>query len=152
MMNFLSTYDAPLRSYIQDRITVLENALEDEVRNRGNVDIGLLEEEFDRESDDFIGCITRRVHQIRDEIKSHRPRNIQAPDYELRMIQYRQFIQSSSIGINRITDWINSIFEQVIIIVKSIIHWLVDNVQTIVDVLKQIRDAFTFLGTFFNFH
>ena len=60
IMNFLTTYEAPLRSYIQARIALLESALEEEVRNRDNVDITLLEQQFDRESDNFIAGITRR--------------------------------------------------------------------------------------------
>jgi hypothetical protein len=149
-MNFLTTYEAPLRSYIQARIALLESALEEEVRNRDNVDITLLEQQFDRESDHFIAGITKRIHQIRDEIKGHRPTNIQSADYETRMIQYRQFIQSSSISMNRMTDWINSIFEQVTAIVKNVVQWMVDNARTIVDVLEQMRDAFRFIGTFFH--
>jgi len=151
-MNFLTTYEAPLRSYIQARIALLESALEEEVRNRDNVDITLLEQQFDRESDHFIAGITKRIHQIRDEIKGHRPTNIQSSDYETRMIQYRQFIQSSSISMNRMTDWINSIFEQVTTIIKSVVQWMVDNARTIVDVLEQMRDAFRFIGTFFHFN
>jgi hypothetical protein len=149
-MNFLTTYEAPLRSYIQDRIALLEMALEEEVRNRDNVDIALLEQQFDRESDHFIANITRRVHQIRDEIKAHRPTNIQAEDYDTRMIQYRQFIQSSSISMNRMTDTIDSIFDTVKSIVKDIIEWMADNAWTIINILEQIRDAFQFIGTFFK--
>ena len=145
-------YEAPLRSYIEDSITLLENVLKEDVRNDGNVDLSLLEEEFDRQSDHFIAGVTKRVEQIRDEIKTHRPTNIQSADYEIRMSQYRQFLQGSAIGMNRMTDWINSIFEQVIIIVKSIIHWLIDNRQNILDVVEQIRDAFTLLSSFFHSH
>ena len=53
-----------------------KNALEEEVRNRDNVDISLLEQQFDRETDSLIVHITERIHEIRDEIKSHRPTNI----------------------------------------------------------------------------
>jgi hypothetical protein len=151
-MNFITTYEAPLRSYIQARIALLENALEEEVRNRDNVDIALLEQQFDRESDHFIAGVTRRIHQIRDEIKAHRPTNINAADYEMRMIQYRQFVQSSSISMNRMTDMINSIFDQVNSIVKNAIQWMVENTQSVLDILQQIRDAFRFIGTFFLRH
>jgi LPS O-antigen subunit length determinant protein (WzzB/FepE family) len=151
-MNFLTAYEAPLRSYIQDRIALLENALEEEVRNRDNIDITLLEQQFDRESEHFIAGVTRQIHQIRDEIKAHRPTNIHSSDYETRMIQYRQFIQSSSISMNRMTDWINSIFEQLTGIVKLVVQWMAENSQTIIDILGQIRDAFKFIGTFFHYH
>ncbi len=151
-MNFLTAYESPLRSYIQDRIALLENALEEEVRNRDNVDIALLEQQFDRESEHFIAGVTRRIHQIRDEIKAHRPTNIHSPDYETHMIQYRQFIQSSSISMNRMNDWINSIFEQVTGIVKLVVQWMADNAQTIIDILGQMRDAFRFIGTFFHYN
>jgi hypothetical protein len=151
-MNFITTYEAPLRSYIQARIAMLESALEEEVRNRDNVDIALLEQQFDRESDNFIAGVARRVHQIRDEIKAHRPTNTNSPDYETRMIQYRQFIHSSSISMNRMTDWINFIFEQITGIVKNLFKWMAKNAQTIIDILGQIRDAFKFIGTFFHYH
>ncbi|CAF4210969.1 unnamed protein product [Adineta steineri] len=149
-MNFLTTYEAPLRSYIQSRINVLENALQEEVRNRDNVDITLLEQQFDRESENFIAGVTRRVHQIRDEIKTYRPTNTQQSDYEMQMIQYRQFLHSSSISMNRITDYIDSMFEKIRSIVKNIIEWMADNARTIVDILEQICETFKFIGTFFN--
>ncbi|CAF1670789.1 unnamed protein product, partial [Adineta ricciae] len=57
-MNVFNSNEVPLRSYIQSRITDLENALEEEVRNRDNVDIALLEQQFDRESENLILGIT----------------------------------------------------------------------------------------------
>lgn len=62
-MIFLTTYEASLRSYIQSRI-----ALEEEVRNR--------------ESENFTDGVTRRVHQICAEIKTHRLTNMQAAEKE----------------------------------------------------------------------
>ncbi|CAF0812832.1 unnamed protein product [Adineta steineri] len=106
-MNFLTTYEAPLRSYIQSRINVLENVLQEEIRNRDNVDITLLEQQFDHESENFIIDVTRRVHQIRDGIKTHHPTNIRESDCEMRMIQYQQLLHSSSISMNRMTDYID---------------------------------------------
>jgi hypothetical protein len=149
-MNFLANYEAPLRSYIEESIAVLGNALEEELRNCTSVDITLLEQQFDQESENFIGGITRRIHEIRDEIKAHRPTNIQSDDYENQMIQYRLFIQSSSISMNRMTDWINTILKQITGIIKWIVQWMEENVQTIADILEQIRDAFAFIGTFFQ--
>ncbi|CAF3657481.1 unnamed protein product [Adineta steineri] len=148
--NLLTTYEAPLRSYIQSRINVLENALQEEVRNRDNVDITLLEQQFDRESENFIAGVTRRVHQIRDEIKTYRPTNTQESDYEMQMIQYRQFLHSSSISMNRITDYIDLMFEKIRSIVKNIIEWMADNTRTIVDILEQVCETFKFIGTFLN--
>jgi hypothetical protein len=149
-MNFLTTYEAPLRSYIQSRINLLQNALEEEIRNRDNVDITLLEQQFDRESENLIDGLTKQVHQIRDEIKSNRPTNIHSDDYEIRMMQYRQIIQSSSVTMNRMTDLIESIFEQVTGIIKFILQWMAQNSQNIIQLLEQIREAFTFIGTFFH--
>jgi len=149
-MSEIATYEGSLRSYIQARIQLLESALEEEIRNHDHVDISLLEQQFDRESDNFISNVTRRIEQIRDEIKSHRPTNFQDPNYETRLIQYRQFLQSSSISINRMTDWVNSLFEQVTSTIKRILQWMIDNAATIVDILEQIRDAFHFLATFFT--
>ncbi len=151
-MDLFSNNEGPLRSYIQNHIGLLENALEEEVRNRGNVDISILEEQFDRESDYLIAGITKQIHQIRDEIKGHRPTNIQSADYEIRMIQYRQFLQSSSIIINRINIWINSIVEEIIGIFKNIVQGLAQHSLTIIDILEQIRNAFIFLGTFLHNH
>lgn len=151
-MDLFSNYEGPLRSYIQNHIDLLENTLEEEVRNRGNVDISILEEQFDRESDYLIFGITKQIHQIRDEIKGHRPTNIQSADYEIRMIQYRQFLQSSSIIINRINIWINSIVEEIIGIFKNIVQGLAQHSLTIIDILEQIRNAFIFLGTFLHNH
>jgi hypothetical protein len=149
-MNFLANYEAPLRSYIEESIAVLGNALEEEIRNCTSVDITLLEQQFDQESENFIAGITRRIHEIRDEIKAHRPTNIQSDDYENQMIQYRLFIQSSSISMNRMTDWINTIFKRITGIIKWIVQWMEQNVQTIADILEQIRDAFAFIGTLFQ--
>jgi hypothetical protein len=50
------------------------------------------------------------------------------------------------------TDWINSIFEQLTGIVKLVVQWMAENSQTIIDILGQIRDAFKFIGTFFHYH
>jgi len=68
------------------------------------------------------------------------------------MQQYQQFVQSSSTGVNQMTDWIHSIFEKVISIVKNIIQWINDNAQTIVNIIQQIRDAFKLISTIFNHH
>lgn len=149
-MNQITRHEGSLRSYIQARIILLENALEEEVRNRDQVDISLLEQQFDRETEHFLSNVTQRIEQIRNEIKSHRPTNFQDPNYETQLIQYRQFLQSSSISLNRMTDWINSIFEQVKTTVQHILHWIIQNATTIVDILQQIKDAFQFLATFFN--
>ena len=151
-MNFLTNYEVPLRSYIEDGIALLENTIEGDVRNGGNVDISILEAEFDRESEAFISGVTRRVHQIRDEIKSYRPRNVQSADYEIRLIQYRQLLQSSSISMNRMTDWINELFSQISATLKNILQWILANSPTIIDVLEQIRDAFKVLVTFLSRH
>ncbi|CAF1280368.1 unnamed protein product [Adineta ricciae] len=148
-MNIFNTNEVPLRSYIQSRITDLENALEEEVRNRDKVDIALLEQQFDRESENLILGITRQVHQVRDEIKTYRPTNINEPDYEQRMIQYRQFLQSSSISLNRMTNSIDAIFEKIKSIIKNVIRWIADNAQTIVQILEQICHAFKFIESFF---
>ncbi|UJR24568.1 hypothetical protein I4U23_005943 [Adineta vaga] len=149
-MNFFTTCELPLRTYIQTRIAHLENALEEEVRNRDKVDIALLEQQFDRESENFIVSITKQVHQIRDEIKTYRPTNITAPDYEQQMIQYRQFLQSSSISINRMSSSIDSIFELIKSIIKNIIQWITNNAQTIIQILEQICQTFKFIESFFN--
>jgi hypothetical protein len=151
-MNFSDTYETPLRSYIQNRIGTLENTLEEAVNNRPNIETAHLEQRIDRETDNFIADITQRLHHIRDEIKNRRPTNNQDPDYEIRMQQYQQFVQSSSTGVNQVTDWIHSIFEKVISIVKNIIKWINDNAQTIVNIIEQIRDAFKLISTIFNRH
>jgi hypothetical protein len=151
-MNFTDTYETSLLSYIQSRIDLLEKAVEEEVRTCDNIDITLLEQQFDRESDNFIASITTRVHQIRDEIKSHRPTNMHLPDYETRLIQYRQFIQSSSTSINRIVNLINSIFDQVTYIIKNILQWMATNVEEFIYILEQIHNAFKFISTFFKTH
>lgn len=145
-------FEGSLRSYIEDGIAILGDSLQTDVQHHGNVDISILEAEFDRESEEFINGVTRRVHQIRDEIKSYRPRNVQSIDYEIRLIQYRQFLQSSSISINRLTDWINLLFEQISAILKNILQWILVNSPTIIDVLEQIRDAFKIFIAFLNRH
>jgi ABC-type siderophore export system fused ATPase/permease subunit len=149
-MDFLTDYEGPLRSYIQESITVLGNALEEEVRNCASVDISVLEQQFDRESENFIAGITQKIYQIRNEIKAHRPTNTHSANYQSQMIQYRIFIQSSAISMNRMADFINAIFEQVIGLVKWIIQWLAENAKNIVEVLEIIRNAFMFIGTFLH--
>ncbi|CAF0879172.1 unnamed protein product [Adineta steineri] len=121
-MNFLTTYKAPLRSYIQSRINIWENALQEEVRNRDNVDITFFEQQYDHEAENFIIGVTRRVHQIRDKIKTYHPTNTQASNYEMRMVQYRQFLHSLLISMNRITNYVASMFEKIRFTVKNIIE------------------------------
>ncbi|CAF3502101.1 unnamed protein product, partial [Adineta steineri] len=70
IINLFTTYEAPLRSYTQCRINVLKNALQEGIRNRDNIDIILLEQQFDHESEISIVGITKRIHPIRDEIKT----------------------------------------------------------------------------------
>jgi hypothetical protein len=149
-MNFSDTYETPLRSYIQNRVGILENSLEEVIRSRANSDTTHLEQQIDRESDKFIADVTKRLQQIRDEIKTHRPTDNQKPGYGIRMEQYGQFVQNSSTGVHRVTDWIHSIFDKVISLVKNIIQWITDNAQTIIKIIEQIRDAFKLIGTFFN--
>ncbi|CAF1681956.1 unnamed protein product, partial [Adineta ricciae] len=100
--------------------------------------------------ENLILGITRQVHQVRDEIKTYRPTNINEPDYEQRMIQYRQFLRSSSISLNRMTNSIDTIFEKIKSIIKNVIRWIADNAQTIVQILEQICHAFKFIESFFN--
>jgi len=151
-MDFSNTYETPLRSYIQNRIGTLEHTLEEVARNRSNIEATQLEQRIDRETDNFIADVKTRLHQIRDEIKSNRPRDDQAPDYEARMARYRQLVQNSSTGVNQLTDWIQSIFDQILATVKRIIQWIADNAQTIVDIITQIRDAFILISSIFNRH
>ncbi|CAF1281165.1 unnamed protein product [Rotaria magnacalcarata] len=148
-MNFSTTYEKPLRSYIQNRVEILENTLEEVVNNRSNIEVDQLEQQIDRETNSFITDVTRRLHQTRDEIKAHRPTDHQAPDYEIRLNQYRQFVESSSTGVNQATQWIHSMFEKIISIVKSIVQWINDNAQTILKIIEQIRDAFKLLSSLF---
>ncbi|CAF0897563.1 unnamed protein product [Rotaria sordida] len=151
-MNSSDTYEKPLRSYIQSRVGALENKLEEVVNNRSNIEADQLEQQIDRETDNFIADVTRHLHQMRDEIKTHRPTDHQAPDYEIRLNQYRQFVESSSTGVNQVTEWIHSMFEKIISIVKSIVQWINDNAQTILKIIEQIRDAFKLLSTLFFRH
>jgi len=151
-MNFSNTYETPFRSYIQNRTETLENTLEEVVRNRSNIDATHLEQQIDRETNNFMTDVRRRVNQIRDEVKTHRPTDDQAADYGIRMEQYRQFVQSSSTGVNRVTEWIESLFEKIISIMKKIIQWINDNKETIINIITQIRDAFKLISTFLNHH
>ncbi len=151
-MNFSNTYEASLRSYIQNRIGTLEHTLEEVARNRSNIEATQLEQRIDRETDNFITDVTRRLHQIRDEIKANRPRDDQAPNYEARMARYRQLVENSTTGVNQVTGWIQTIFDKVLSAIKTIIQWIADNVRTIVDIIKQIRDAFILISTVFNRH
>jgi hypothetical protein len=146
-MNLINAYEAPLRSFIQARMGVLETALADQVRNSWNVDISILEQQFDRESDYLIAGVSKRILQIRDEIKSSRPTNTQSPDYETRMIQYRQFIVGSAMSMNQLLTGINLIFDQVNYIIKNMFQLIVSNGEVVVQVLQQIREAFTYLMT-----
>jgi phage-related protein len=68
------------------------------------------------------------------------------------MTQYRQLLESSSTGVNEVTNWIQSIFDKVISTVKAIVQWITDNAQTIVNIIKQIRDAFKLISAIFNQH
>jgi hypothetical protein len=151
-MNFSDTYETPLRSYIQNRTETLQNTIEEVVRNRPNIETAQLERQIDRETDKFIADITGRLHRIRDDIKAHRPQDNREPDYETRMAQYRQLLESSSTGVNQVTNWIQKIFDKVISTVKTIIQWIVDNAQTIVRIIEQIRDAFKLISTIFIRH
>jgi hypothetical protein len=146
-MNLINAYEAPLRSFIQARMGVLETALADQVRNSWNVDISILEQQFDRESDYLIAGVSKRILQIRDEIKSSRPTNTQSSDYETRMIQYRQFIVGSAMSMNQLLTGINLIFDQVNHIIKNMFQLIVSNGEVVVQVLQQIREAFTYLMT-----
>jgi hypothetical protein len=149
-MNFSDTYETPLRSYIQNRTETLEKTIEEAARNRPNIEAAQLEREIDQETDRFIADVTRRLHHIRDDIKTHRPQDTHEPDYEIRMARYRQLLENSSTGVNQVTNWIQSIFEKVISTVKTIIQWITDNAQTIINIIEQIRDAFKLISTIFN--
>jgi hypothetical protein len=139
-MNFSDTYETPLRSYIQNRTETLEKTIEEAARNRPNIEAAQLEREIDQETDRFIADVTRRLHHIRDDIKTHRPQDTHEPDYEIRMARYRQLLENSSTGVNQVTNWT----------VKTIIQWITDNAQTIINIIEQIRDAFKLISTIFN--
>ena len=151
-MTFSDTYEAPLRSYIENRMGALESTLEGVARNRSNIEATQLEEQIDRHTNDFIADVTRRLHKTRDEIKSHRPSNNEDPDYGIRLARYQQLVQSSSTGVNQVTEWIQSLFDKILSVIKTIVQWITDNAQTILDIIKQIRDAFQLITVVFNRH
>ena len=148
-MNFSNEYEKPLRSYIQNRVGTLEHRLEEVVNNRLNIEAGELEQQIDHETNTFIADVTRRLHQIRNEIKTHRPTDQQAPDYQTRLNQYQRLVESSSTGVNQVTQWIHSIFDKLISIIKNIIQWINDNGQAILKIIEQIRDCFKQFSTLF---
>lgn len=151
-MSFSDTYEKPLRSYIQNRVGTLENRLEEVVNNRSNIEANQLEQQIDRETDAFIADVTHRLHQIKDQIKTHRPTDQQAPDYQTRLNQYQRLVESSYTGVNEVTRWIDSMFNKLISIVKDIIQWIKDNGETICKIIEQIRDSFKLFSTLFFRH
>ncbi len=87
-MSFSNTHEAPLRSYIETRAKTLQDGIERTVRNGDNLSAAALEQQVDRESDQFIADVTTRLNRMRDEIKARRPTNEQQPEYAARMAQY----------------------------------------------------------------
>jgi hypothetical protein len=141
-MSFSDTHEAGLRSYIEARTRSLQNGIETAARNRDNLNTAALEQQIDRESDRFVADVTTRLNGMRDEIKARRPRDEQQPDYAARMAQYQQFVASASTGVQRVTGWVNLIFEKIIDIIKKTVQWIVDQAQTVINVIEMIRDSF----------
>ena len=151
-MSFSDTYEARLRSDIENRVEILKDIVEEIARNRLNTEATLLEEQLDRETDNFMVDVTKRLDQIHDEIKSYRPANNQDPDYEIRLTQYLQLVENSSTGVNKVTKWVRSLFDKILSVIKSIVQWITDNPQTIIDIIQQIRHAFQSITVFFKHH
>jgi phage-related protein len=148
-MNFGDTYKIPLHSYIQSRVGTLENNLEEVIKNSSNINANNLEQQIDRETNKFIDDVKNHVKKMQDDIKSHRPTDSNAPDYDIHMKQYQQFVQNSTTGVNEVTNWIKSMFDKILSIVKTIIQWIKDNAKTIIEIIKDIRDAFKLINNFF---
>ncbi len=141
-MNFADTHEIPLRSYIESRARTLQNNIEAAARNRDNTNATALEQQIDHESDRFVADVTTRLNTMRDDIKARRPTDERHPDYAARMAQYQQFVSSASTGVQRVTAWVNIIFEKIIDVIKKIVEWIVDTARTIITVIELIRDSF----------
>jgi hypothetical protein len=141
-MSSSDTHEASLRSYIETRARALQNEIERTARNRDNLSAAALEKQIDRESDQFIADVTTRLNSMRDEIKARRPTDERQPEYAARMAQYQQFVSSASTGVQRVTAWVNTIFEKIIDVIKKIVQWIVDTAETVITIIEMIRDSF----------
>ncbi|CAF1349298.1 unnamed protein product [Adineta steineri] len=129
-MSFENTYETPLRSYIETRARTLRDSIEAATRDRNASNATALEQRIDRESDQFVDDVTRRLNIMRDEIKGRRPTDERHPDYSTRMTQYQQFVSLASVGVNRVTSWVNLIFKKIIDVIKQTVEWINDTAQT----------------------
>ena len=145
MNSLMEMEGSSLLSYIESGLSLLENVFEvgDE-----KVEISELESQFNDQCEQLITGVGERIHQIRNQIKSFHPKNVESPSYEMEMIQYRQYLQTSIISMNQMTFWINSFFEQI----ENIFQWFTQNSENLVQFLDQIQDAFRLLFTFLNPH
>lgn len=148
-MNSLAEMEGSILSYIESGLTLLENVFEmvDE-----NVEISQLEVEFDRQCEELVVGVNEGIYQIRDQIKSGRPKNVESPNYEIEMIQYRKYLQTSLISMNQLTYWIHSFFEQIQIFIQNLFQWFNENSENLVQFVEQIADAFRLFFAFLNPH
>lgn len=141
--------EGSLISYIESGLTLLENVFE---VNDENVEIGQLEVEFDHQCEQLVIGINERLCQVRDEMKNCRPKNVQSPSYEIEMVHYRKFLQTSLISMNQLTYWMNSFFEQIQYVIQDAFQWFIENSGNIAQFFEQIQDAFRFIFALFNSH
>lgn len=148
-MSSEDNHEARLRSFVADRARVFQNAIETTAQNRDHLNVTTLEEQIDRESNRFISDVRGRLNEMRNQIKARRPMNENDPTYSIQMAQYQELVSGASTGIQRVTKWIDTIFEKIIGLVKKVVEWIVDKARTIISVLEMIRDMFKEFTEFF---
>ena len=148
-MDFQSDHESSLRSFIQQRARDFQTGVETIAQRRDNAMVNSLEEQVDREAVQFIADVQNQLDSMRNDIKSRRPTNANDPDFVTRMAQYQQFVSGASTGVQRVTAWVNLIFEKIIAVVRKVVQWIIDQAKTIITVLETIRDSFNELIDFF---
>ena len=141
-MDLADTHEESLRSYMDTRARTLQNDIEETARNRDSLTTTALEEQIDCQTDQFISDVNKRLNQMREDIRARRPTNQQHPDYPRLMAQYQQFVMSASVAVQRVTTWVNTIFDRITKIIKDLVQWIIDGANTVLGILEIIRNSF----------
>lgn len=141
-MDLVESHEASLRTYMDTRTKALQNEIEETARNRDSLTTNALEEQIDNQADHFISDVNKRLNQMREDIRARRPTNDQHPDYPRLLAQYHQFVMGASVAVQRVTSWVNTIFDRITKIINDILQWIIDGANTVLGILEIIRNSF----------
>ncbi|CAF1637940.1 unnamed protein product [Adineta ricciae] len=121
---------AQFKENTKSDIRHLQCFVENKFLKSSNNDTAKLESIFLEELETTRQNVNDNLDQMKRAVLDKKPAT-NAPDFEVKNAEYAQLLSVATKGFTMLREWIKSLFDQVMQVIKSIISWIAENITVV---------------------